>query len=235
MTTESPARVPGWVLIKDGTSNHYRAPDGSIVGDYSYRKIYNEWKRTGVVPTSGKKNTGNVILSNSLEDTSTPPLQNPVVDTPLVDIELPTPKSTPASKTPPGRYNAKELATGYATILVVVTSVLAVSKDIPEAQMTDIEIKSISIPLGNLTESSKYNKSVGNLIVGKTDWITLGYALYQYSDRVAKAVRRKNAQPTGADRANQGTGDGQVNRANGTFGAPLPYTPKGVRGFTGTA
>lgn len=238
---ESPARVPGWTLIRSGKSNKYRAPNGDIVGDYSYRRIYNEYKRTGVAPQSSGRNSSAPFSSH---ESSTNTISGTINEPPRLDVwqpdepvrlDMPAPKPTPATKTAAGKYSAKDLSIGLQTALVIITSIVAVALQVPEAQMNEQEVKAIGIPLANIIEHSRYNQTVGRLVIGKSDYALLGYALYQYVDRVTIALREKKygpqSKPAGANQPPQqpGAGNGATPSAPGV---PLHYAPTGLRGFT---
>lgn len=239
---ESPARVPGWTLIRSGKSNKYRAPNGDLVGDYSYRRIYNEYKRTGVAPQSSGRNSS---ASFSPHESSTTDIKGTIDEAPRLDVwqpdepvklDMPTPKPTPATKTAAGKYSAKDLSVGLQTALVIVTSIVAVATQLPEAQMNEQEVKAIAIPLANILERSRYNQTVGRLVIGKSDYALLGYALYQYVDRVTVAAREKKygpkSQPPGANQPYPAAGSGNGAVPAQGAGVPLHYAPTGLRGFT---
>ena len=244
---ESDARVPGWTLLKaPGKGVRYRAPDGSEVGYYAYKSALTHYEKTGVAPQSPLgtrwmqyQKEGASIFSTDSHDKSSmrKEFTLPNTDETLV-LDMPDPKPTPSSKTKSGLFNSKELSDGIITLLVILTSVLAVATQLPEAQMSEVELKAIAVPLGNIIERSKYNKAVGSLIVGKSDYLTLGYALYIYVDRVSSAarVRKQNAvnQPVG--NASQAQGYGAYNGAGGNLGplngVSLRTSPSGLRGYT---
>lgn len=244
---ESDARVPGWTLLKaPGKGVRYRAPDGSEVGYYAYKSALTHYEKTGVAPQSPLgtrwmqyQKEGASIFSTDSHDKSSMRKEIPIPnsDDTLV-LDLPDPKPTPSSRTKSGLFTAKELGDGSMTLLIILTSIIAMATQLPEAQMTEVELKAIAIPLGNIMERSKYNKEIGAIIVGKNDYLTLGYSLYVYIDRVGTAarVRKSNATYQPAGNAGQNQGYAGVTGGNGNFGVasgvPLRVTPSGLRGYT---
>ena len=243
---ESPARLPGWTLLRypDRKGVRYRAPDGNEVGAWAYNTALSSYRKTGDPPqspvgTSWKKFQNNAGVSSRkspVNDEMTSFIDVPGTDE-AISLDLPQTRPTPASRTKTGLFTAKEMSEGIQTLLVILTSLMAVATSIPEAQMTETEVKAISIPLANILERSKYNKVIGNMIVGKSDYLTLGYALYVYASRVAGAARERRD-------ANQSIGPlGKVETApvpgtaaglNGNgAGVPLRSAPTGLRGYTG--
>lgn len=247
--TESPARIPGWTLMRnpDTKSVRYRAPDGSEVGAWAYNTTYKHYQKTGEALHSplGTRwqhysNSGGFSSRNQPnKDESPSKIHVPVTEDDELVLELPEPKLTPASKSRSGLFTARELSDGFSAVFVILTSIMAMALALPEAQMTPTELKAISIPLGNIIERSKYNKSIGSVIVGKTDWFTLGYALFMYTERVSTSARerkaQKNAQPAGLTQQNAQPGPaagGSNGSYNGYAGVPLHPSPAGLRGFT---
>lgn len=250
---ESDARVPGWTLLKaPGKGVRYRAPDGSEVGYYAYKSALTHYEKTGVAPQSPlgtrwmqyQKDGASIFSQGSHERTSMRKEINiPDTDETLV-LDLPEPKSTPSSRTKSGLFSAKELSDGAITLLVILTSLIAVSTQLPEAQMSEIELKAIAVPLGNIVERSKYNRAVGSLIVGKSDYLTLGYALYVYIDRVSSAARERKQHATHQPIGNAGQAQGNYGAYTGTAagvsngnigplnGIALRAAPSGLRGYT---
>lgn len=241
--TEAGAKVPGWTRLKVGRASKYRAPDGQVVGSWAYSSVLKHWQRTGEAlksPLTQKAGIQGSISTQNYQDNSDDinglDFSSPQPPEPRI-VEIPEAKPTPASKTAKGLFTARQLSEGYATALILVTSIVAVALSLPEAQMRENEVKAISIPLANLTERSRYNRMVGSIIVEKSDYLVLGYALYQYVDRVTTALRERNgnAGPVGNAPQAQGTGPNGATGVNGTGGVPLPYASKGLRGIVGNA
>lgn len=237
---ESAARLPGWTLLKNPVTKsvRYVAPDGSNIGAYGYKTAFKYYEKTGVVPQSplGTRHLFSKDKSNESRLQVEVPVSNS--DDTLV-LELPETKPTSSSRTKSGLFNAREISDGLATILVIVTSMIAVSTSLPEAQMTEQEVKAISIPLANIIERSKMNKTIGSLVVDKSDFLTLGYALFVYVDRVTSAAKEKryaNNQPfrntQQAEAARPTAGVAGLN-GHGPVPVPLRPTPTGLRGYTG--
>lgn len=245
---EGSARVPGWTLLKaPGKGVRYRAPDGSEVGYYAYKSALTHYQKTGVAPQSPlgtrwmqyQKEGASIFSGKNHDITAVPEMRKeihlPGSDDTLV-LDVPEPKLTSTSKSKSGLFSSRELSEGFQAILIIATSILAAVSQLPEAQMTDMELKAICVPLGNIIERSKFNKVVGNAVVGKNDYFTLGYALYVYVDRVSSASReRKYANNQSFGNAGQTQGYGPVGGSNGNgpvIGVPLRVTPSGLRNFT---
>lgn len=243
---ESPARLPGWTLLRypDRKGVRYRAPDGNEVGAWAYNTALSSYKKTGDPPqspvgTSWKRFQNDAGVSSrksSVNDEMMSFIDVPGTDE-SISLDLPKVSTTPASRTKSGLFTAKEMSEGIQTLLVILTSLMAVATSLPEAQMTENEVRAISIPLANIFERSKYNKVIGNMIVGKSDYLTLGYALYVYANRVAVAAReRRDAnQPIGPiGKVETAPVPGTGLNGNGT-GVPLRSAPSGLRGYTGNS
>jgi len=241
--TESPARLPGWTLIRGLQKGvRYRAPDGTEVGAWAYKTSLKQYEKTGVAPHS-PAGTGWQRFQKERASSSrqSPVYEDLVAEIPVagdesVLIELPETKPTSTGRTKAGLFNAKELSTGLQTVLILVTTLLAVALSLPEAQMTETEVKALSIPLGNIIERSKYNKTIGALIVDKSDYLTIGYVLYIYFDRVTTAAKEKKlGKPTGATPAPQQQPTPAGVGLNGATapGVSLRVSPTGLRGITG--
>lgn len=239
---ESDARLPGWTLLKnpETKSIRYRSPSGHNVGAWAYRSAQTHYEKTGIVPQeplgtkwkSYQKDGANVYSSYKSAD-SEPSIEIPISGTDeVISLDLPEPKNTTASHRKSGLFTSKELSVGFQSILVIATSILAMALQLPDAQMTDVEVRAIAIPLGNITERSKYNKVVGQMIVDKSDYLQLGYALYMYTDRVATAAREKRSheKPTGNATKHQQTA-GVNGRAGSSesSGVGLKPAPAGLR------
>lgn len=208
-------RLPGWVAVREpgSTTRKYMSPSGDIVGSWAFSSAKKHWERTGVVPqeplgTSWKKHQKSNATSSS---TKHPNKDEEVFELPIpgtdevIPIELPEPRNTTASHRRSGLFTSKELSTGFQSIFVIATSIVAMATSVPGAQMTDLEVKSVSIPLGNIVERSNYNKVIGQLVVDKSDWLQLGYALYMYTYRVSSEIRETKSvyQPTGNAQQNK--------------------------------
>jgi len=243
--TESPARVPGWTLIRGLQKGvRYRAPDGTEVGAWAYNTAKKQYDKTGMPPQS-PIGTGwqRFQKTGSVSSHKSPVYEELVASIPIGDddeisLALPEVKPTANSRTKSGLFNAKELSTGLNAVLVIATSLIAVALSLPEAQMTETEVRAISIPLANIIERSKYNKTIGALIVDKSDYLTIGYTLYIYIDRVANAAKEKRLGQSAGNisQATQPAGGGVGLNGNGggsAVGVPLRPTPQGLRGITG--
>lgn len=245
--TESPARLPGWTLLRnpDTKSVRYRSPTGVEVGQWAYKSAFKHYEKTGQVPNEPlgerwkkyQKDGGSSYQDKPASNILSSEFAVPNTDETVV-LELPDPRPTPNSRSKAGLFTAREFADAFSTLFVILTSLIAVASQLPEAQMTDMEVKAISIPLANIIERSKYNKMVGSLVVGKSDWMTLGYALYIYFDRVSNSAKeRRNAvrQSVGTSGTSPGYGPvGHTGSGNGTIpaGVALRTTPTGLRGIT---
>lgn len=242
--------LPGWETIQQkGKSTKYRAPDGNIVSYYGFRSAATHYKNTGIVPQSplgtrwkSYQEQHNASFSGGKRDRSIidadPHVSGEEGSDDAFVLDLPEPRPTPGKRTSSGLFTSRELSDGFATILIILTSLMAAASRVPEAQMTETEVKAISIPLANIVERSKYNKMIGMAVVGKSDYLTLGYALFTYINRVSDAQRerRNNAQPSGTSQQNTGNGNGAVGGFNaGNIGVPLRVAPSGLRGYTGNA
>lgn len=243
---ESAARLPGWTLIRnpDTKSVRYRTPKGIEVGQWAYKSAFKHYQKTGIAPDEPlgerwkkyQKNDG--PYSSNKSGSSILSAELPVADSDeTLTIELPEPKPAPASRTKSGLFTSRELSDGFATILVILTSMIAMSLTLPAAQMTDAEVKAIAIPLANIVERSKYNKTIGTMVVGKSDYLTLGYALFTYINRVTDAAREmRDAKRSGNAQQAQGYSPAGTN-GHGTGAAgptvALRTAPSGLRGFTG--
>lgn len=235
--SETAARIPGWTLIREeGKGNLYRAPDGNVVGAWVYTKAFDYYRKTGVAlqtpPGNKWKKTQRISSRKSPENEEQ--FEELVTEIPVGNdgdsISLELPETKPSTHKPrAGLFSAKELSQGMAILLAIVTTTIAVVTRLPEAQMTEAEIRAVSIPMANIIERSRYNRVIGNIIVDKSDYVALGYALYVYINRVASSARdrRENAGPT------QTTGTAPVAANNGFNGAgigvPLRPTPSGLR------
>lgn len=238
-STESPARVPGWTLIRTGRSNQYRSPNGKIVGDYTYRRVYKKWKSDGTVDQQFVDPAAQNV--SAMHDSSTTGANTYNVEPPTLEswepdeavrVELPQARSMPSPRT--GKdYAAKDLASGVGTVLIIFTSIVATLTQIPEVQMRENEVKAISVPIGNIIARSRFNRIIGGIVSDNADWIMAGYAFYSYMDRVTSAInaRRQANGPAGPNSQNTQSG------ANGAapIGVPLHYTPTGLRGIVGTS
>lgn len=243
--TEGPAKVPGWYIIKEGQSVKYKSPDGEIVGPVRYRRVYNHWKATGEIiglPPSGNPKqqvSFSSFNSSKTQDyvpdyTSTtfqPQEAQPEEPSILSQIELPVASPTPARKTPSGNFAAKELSIGLQTVLVIGTSIIAMMTKLPEAQMQKNEVQAISVPAANLIERSKYNKVIGSMIVGQSDWLMLGYSTFAYVNRVGDAIREKRQhnellKSTGHTQPITGSGTTAGNGHQANIG--VPYARQGI-------
>lgn len=243
---ESPAKMPGWTLLRnpDTKSVKYRSPDGYEVGPWAYKTSVKQYERTGIVPTSpvgtrwqAYQKNGNVSSRDSSANSITDAHIDIPIDDDNIQLSIPVePKNTPASRKS-GLFTSRELSDGFQTVFVIVTSMIAMASQVPEAQMNDMELKAISIPLGNIIERSKYNRTVGNMIVGKSDYLTLGYASFLYLHRTGEAIgeRRKHGKSTSntSQAAWQQGNNGNGNSAGNGPVVPLRVAPSGLRGYTG--
>lgn len=244
---ESEARLPGWTLLRtiEGgkvKSNRYRAPSGDEVGQWAYASALKHYQKTGVIPQSP---LGNNWKKYARTSSSKSPVNNaqyedltieiPIDDNESIVVDLPESKPTPAKNTKSGLFNAKQLSEGLATILVIATAILAVITKLPEAQMTESEVRGLSIPLANIIERSRYNKIIGAAIVDKSDYMTLGYVLYTYIDRVGSAarMRKSHGEPTGYPGPTQVPAGGGIGTNGSTEGLSYKTAPSGLRNITG--
>lgn len=238
--SESPARIPGWTRLKQDTgSSFYRAPDGSTVGQWVYAKAFDSYRKTGVAPQTppGEKWRQMRRPSSRPSPKKEEQFEELVTTIPVGDdgetiaLEMPEVKQS-AHKTKSGLFSAKDISQGLSVVLVIVTALIAIATQLPDAQMTEAEVRAVSIPLGNIIERSRYNRTIGAMIVDKSDYLTLGYALYVYIDRVASAARERRAngpsQYTGPATGNAGSGNGAI-----PAGVPLRPAPQGLRNVTG--
>lgn len=241
--TESAARLPGWTLIRGAQKgNRYRAPDGTEVGQWAYATALKQYQKTGLAPQSPVGENWKRFQKGAGSSTRNSPVYEelvteiPIGDDGSISLELPDIKSTPSRRTKSGLFSARELSQGASTILVIVTSLLAVASKMPEAQMTEQEVRAICIPLGNIIERSRFNKVVGAAIVDKSDYLTMGYALYVYIERVSTTSKERrlntNAQSTGYAQQPQPS-SGLNGYSGASSGIQLPVTPAGIRHFTG--
>lgn len=232
--SETDALVPGWTRFKQGKTQKYRSPDGTVYGYWAYSKVYRHYRNTGETldvppgPRYGgqQRNTSSQPHSEDISWLDNEPETG-------FKIEMPEPKPTPSGKTAKGLFTAKQLSEGFGTGLIILTSIAAAATRVPEIQMRENEVKAISIPLGNITERSKYNATIGKLLVDNSDYAIMGYALYQYIDRVSTAINeRKQANgPIRNDSQVASGGQSGISNGNGYGPAPLPYSPKGLRGI----
>lgn len=235
---ETAARIPGWTLISEkGKGNLYRAPDGNVVGAWVYTKAFDHYRKTGVAlqtpPGSKWRNTQRTSSRKSSDTVEQ--FEDMVTEIPVGDdgesisLELPEPKQS-AHKPRAGLFSSKELQQGFAVVLVIATTLVAVVTRLPDAQMNEAEVRAISVPLSNIVERSKYNRVIGNIIVDKSDYVALGYALYVYVNRVAESSRLRRetnyAGPAQAPATNAANGYGA---GTGGIGVPLRTTPAGLR------
>lgn len=246
---ESEARLPGWTLLRtiEGgkvKSNRYRAPSGDEVGQWSYASALKHYQKTGVIPQSPLGNNWKKYTRTSsakspaskdaYEDLT---IEIPIDDNESIVMDLPESKPTPAKSTKSGLFNAKQLSEGLATILIIVTAMLAVMTKLPEVQMTEGEVRAVSVPLANIIERSRYNKVIGAAIVDKSDYMTLGYVLYTYIDRVGTAarIRRQHGanQPAGHTGPSQVPGGSETGNNGATGGLSYKTAPSGLRNITG--
>lgn len=254
-TTETDARVPGWKLVREpGRSHKYLSPDGQLIGDWAYRRVYQHYQRTGEASQSPIRATGRADRQPPKQTGTYVPYSHPesipglILDAPqpqqqsrhevppqqFDNIELPEPKLTPSGRTAQNKFSAKEISLGVQTLFILVTSILAIASHISDVQMTELEVKAIAIPLANIIERSKFNQTIGTLVVGKSDYIMLGYALYSYMDRTTTALREKRhgfQEPAGTNTAFEGAAV-RGNGYTGTPGAAIKYSPSGLRGIT---
>lgn len=244
---ESDARVPGWKIIRfpDRGTIRYRSPNGEEVGAWAYNSVLKHYQKTGVASPSPlgtrwkafqKDGTVSPAISHDNSGSSIS------FDVPNTDeqISIDIPEASPRSTKRSGLFSSRELSLGYSNVFIILTSIIAMALQLPEAQMNEVEIKAISIPLGNITERSKYNRTVGKMLVNNVDYMQLGYALYLYFDRVSKAMRERSANNRSIKDAGQtkqpisgqpGTnGHGTGSQSAGVFLRP---TPTGHRGITG--
>jgi len=235
--SESPARIPGWTRLKqDSGSSFYRAPDGSEVGQFVYKQAFEHYRKTGVSLQTppGEKWRQMRRTSSGKTPAKQETFEDLVTNIPIGDegesIALEMPESKPSTHKPrSGLFSAKDIGQGLSVVLVIITALLAIVTKLPEAQMTEGEVRAISIPLANIIERSRYNRTIGAMIVDKSDYLTLGYALYVYIDRVASAARERRANgPPQYASPTAGPTDGASNGAIPS-GLPLRTTPAGLR------
>ena len=238
---EKPARLQGWTRIQEpGKGSIYRAPDGSVVGQWVYAKAFDHYRKTGVVLQTppGDKWRQTRRTSSHTAPEKQEHFEELVAEIPIGDdgesIYLDVPEKEPSAKKPrAGLFSAKEMTQGIAILLTMVTTILAMATTIPEAQMTEQEVRAISIPLASIIERSKYNRVIGMFVVDKSDWMTLGYVMYLYLNRVATAARerRTNAisQTTGVAPATPVAGSNGTTRGTGV---PLRPASAGLRNIT---
>lgn len=225
MKKQSDARVPGWKIVRsDGSSTvRYLSPNGTEVGAWAYNTVYKHWQKTGTVPQDPigdrykffQKRTPSSPINNHTISGDIGVNDDPDTES-VIPIPIPEPKNTSSTRKS-GLFSSRDLSSGFASLLVIMTAIVAQATQIPEAQMTEVEVKAISIPLGNIVERSKYNKTIGNVIVDKYDWVQLGYALYTYIDRVGTAYGEKaraNKKPTGNTGGVTGPQDNNSNGYN---------------------
>jgi hypothetical protein len=241
---EKPARLQGWTrIIEPGKGSIYRAPDGSVVGQWVYAKAFDHYRHTGVVLQTPPGDKWRQVRrpSSSKSTEKQEHFEELVAEIPVGDdgdsIYLDLPEKEPSKKAPrAGLFSAKEMTQGIGVLLTIATTLIAMATSLPEAQMTEQEVRAISIPLASIIERSKYNRVVGMFVVDKSDWMTLGYVLYLYIDRVATAarLRRESGTQQSVRPAAQAPAAAGNNGAGTIIGTGLPLRPAqaGLRNIT---
>jgi hypothetical protein len=102
------------------------------------------------------------------------------------------PPTTPVAKAARARRaTAKELSNGIYISLAITTSIVAMLTQFNDLAMTEMEAKSIAIPLGNILEPTKINERFGRWLADSGDYQLLGYALFIYISRVRDHVQAR--------------------------------------------
>lgn len=192
-----------------------------------------------VVQTTDRPNIGKTQPPNA-HPAPHPQPTIPTDEDVVTEFSLPEPKVHAQRGRPTGnKATEKELADGIYVSLAIITSVIALLIQVPEAAMTDQEAKTISIPAANLLAKSKLNERFGRLIAGSGDWQMLGYALYLYGQRVVTAMSMRGGGGGTQYRPQPQPSPAPAPSSNGhspVQGASMPYRfqgPVDLRGIGG--
>ena len=202
---------PGWKRITFGNTRRYVSPGGVEISNARFYELQQKYKGQSFIPESDvlpppKKNAGGFFQSDGSKSSPSPAIKKQNVSDDEIQgyedvnvLGVPEPRSKPG-KPSGGRASARELAAAAQTTLIICTSVVALLLGWEDVSMTEMEAKAISIPFGNIFESTQLNEKFGRIIANSGDYQMLGYALYLYGHRVFNSlVMRKgmmgNAKP----------------------------------------
>lgn len=234
---------PGWIRRTMGNTRRYVSPGGTEISNARFYELQKKYAGQSFIPESDvlpppRKSSGGFFQSDGSKSSPPPQKKNQDVSEDKIHWEedvnvlgVPEPKSRPG-KPSGGRASARELAAAAQTTLIIVTSIVALLLNWEDVSMTEMEAKAISIPFGNIFESTELNEKFGRIMASSGDYQMLGYALYLYGHRVMHAFKvRKgmmgNAKPqttssqNGKSEPAVGAGAGIY---NGVYSANLPFS-----------
>lgn len=245
---ESAVKEPaGWTRLTYPSGNvSYRSPGGVVISNARFYKLRNDYKGQEYIPESVLIESKDSSPSSSIKSSTNTSKKSTTNSNKLNDINtddtvFSLPEAKPKASRPSGeKATAKELSVSAETTLAIITSIFSLMVGMPELAMTDMETKSIAIPLANILEGTEINKKIGKMLANSGDYQLLGYALYLYGHRVVTAFQERNGlnnvksskAPTNATTAGGGTTTGAGVSRNPIN---LPYSNKNPGWVTRTS